>query len=84
MSLDDINMSNEAKMAPALEEKNAIAPVATNPMYETGEVLKVDLDADPALAVLSGGILEYTEEEGKSVLSKIVSASSIVNFDQTL
>ncbi|TVY29160.1 putative transporter [Lachnellula hyalina] len=64
-------MSNEAKMAPALEEKNAIAPVATDPMYETGEVLKVDLDADPALAVLSGGILEYTEEEGKSVLSKI-------------
>lgn len=74
-------MPNEVKTEAALEEKNAITPVTTNPMYETGEVLKVDLNnADPALAVLSGGIIEYTEAEGKSVLSKIVSASSIANI----
>ena len=66
-------MSNEAKTTNGASEKHGeVLPVATEPMYETGEVSKVAVDADPALQFVSG-MIEYTEEEGRSVLSKIVS-----------
>lgn len=69
-------MSIDEKTTMPTEKSDAIAPAAQNPSqeYEVGEVSKVDIKAaDPAFALVFGERVEYTEEEGKSVLSKIVS-----------
>lgn len=64
-------MSNETKTeAPA--EKSAISPVADDTAFETGDVSKIDAKADPALALVAGEVIEFSDAEGSSVLSKIV------------
>jgi hypothetical protein len=69
-------MSNDEKTAVPAEKFADISP-APEDAYEIGEMSKVDLNtADPALALVSGELIEYTEAEGRSVLSKIVSINS--------
>ena len=66
-------MSNDEKTARTLENHDGISP---SNIYDVdvGEISKVDVKAaDPAFALVGGERVEYTEEEGKSVLSKIVS-----------
>jgi hypothetical protein len=64
-------MAEEKKTVPV--DDTGISTVADDAMYETGDIRKVSINADPALDLVAGGVIEYTEEEGKSVLSKIVS-----------
>lgn len=70
-------MSNDEKTAMPADKHDGISPAANAPSdaFEIGEISKVDVKAaDPAFALVGlGERVEYTEEEGKSVLSKIVS-----------
>lgn len=64
-------MSNDEKTAAPAGMSADILPIAEDP-YDIGEISKVDLDsADPALALVSGEVVHFTEAEEKSVLSKI-------------
>jgi ACS family allantoate permease-like MFS transporter len=69
-------MSIDEKSAMPADKHDGISPAVDAPSdaFEVGEISKVDVKAaDPAFALVSGERIEYSEEEGKSVLSKIVS-----------